>query len=311
MASNMSENKLLNILTDMKHYHKGYAEYCRKTTKWQELQKWTECAEFESNVVTNLSKKLSGQMDQQIRVLGVGSGDGILEIYQLQKLAAKFPKISASVVEPSELITKYKDTAGRNPVADNITFEWHHRTFDEYLACNGYDKKYHFISVVHAVYFLGDPEVFMKKLYKLLEPGGVLLLILLTDHTGSGSIPLHQSGLKDDTTTNNFVNSSQVKATLEKLQIEYTQSMYTESTDITDFITNDNSEEGDLLLDFLTYTINFKKSAPDDVRDRMMHHFKQGSRIEKTGDGDEKIYFKATCDILFVTKREYAGEYAK
>ncbi|XP_072041485.1 histamine N-methyltransferase A-like [Amphiura filiformis] len=305
MASNMSENKLLNLLTDMNHYHKAYAAYCSKTTKWQELQKWTESAEFESIVVANLSKNLSA-MDQQIRVLGIGSGEGILEIYQLQKLATKFPKISASVVEPSELITKYKDTVGRNPVADNITFEWHKQTFDEYLACN--DKKYHFISVVHAVHSLGDPDVFIKKMYMLLEPGGILLLTLVTDHTGVGSIPLHQSELKDDKTTNNYVNSSQVKATLEKLQIEYTQSIYKETTDITDFMTNDDSEEGELLLDFLTGVINFKKSAPDDVRDRVMRHFQQVSRIEKTDDGDEKMSYKHTSDIdiLFVTRGDKA-----
>ncbi|XP_072041035.1 histamine N-methyltransferase-like [Amphiura filiformis] len=195
---------------------------------------------------------------------------------------------------------------GRNPVADNITFGWHKQTLDEYLAsvaCHGSDKKYHFISVVHAVYFLGDPDVFIQKLYKLLEPGGILLLIVVT---GSGNIPLHQSGLKDDKTTNNHVNSSQVKATLEKLQIEYTQSTYTEIVDITDFMTNDYSEGGDLLLDSLTYTINFRKSAPDDVRDRVMRHFQQGSRLEKTDDGDEKIYYKLICDILFVTRRDGA-----
>ncbi|XP_072041809.1 histamine N-methyltransferase A-like [Amphiura filiformis] len=308
MASNMSENKLFNLLSDMKHYHKTYAAYCSKTNKWQEWQKWTESAEFESNVVANLSKNFSGNMDQPIRVLGIGSGDGILEMHQLRKLAAKFPKISASVVEPSELITKYKDTVGRNPVADNITFEWYKQTFDEYLACHGSEKKYHFISVVHAVYFLGDPDVFIKKMYKLLEPGGILLVILLTDHTGSGSIPLHQSELKDDKTTNNYVNSSQVKATLEKLQIEYTQSIYKETTDITDFMTNDDSEEGELLLDFLTSTINFRKSAPYDVRARVMRHFQQGSHIEKTDDGDEKISYKHTSDvaILFVTRRDRA-----
>ncbi|XP_072041808.1 histamine N-methyltransferase A-like [Amphiura filiformis] len=309
MASNMSENKLLNILPDMKHCHKGYAAYCSKTTKWQEMQKWTESAEFDSNVVGNLSKNLSANMDQQIRVLGIGSGEGILEIYQLRKLATKFPKISASVVEPSELITKYKDTVGRNPVADNITFEWHKQTFDEYLAsvaCHGSDKKYHFISVVHAVYFLGDPDVSIKKLYKLLEPGGIILLIVVTDHTGTGSIPLHQSGLKDDKITNNLINSSQVKATLEKLHIEYTQSTHTEIVDITDFMTNDDSEEGNFLLDFLTCTINFRKSAPDDVRDRVMCHFQQGSRIEKTDDGDAKISYNITSDILFVTRGDKA-----
>ncbi|XP_072041810.1 histamine N-methyltransferase A-like [Amphiura filiformis] len=304
MASNMSENKLFNLLSDMKHYHKTYAAYCSKTTKWQEMHKWTESAEFESNVVANLSKYFSGNMDQQIRVLGIGSGDGILEMHQLQKLTAKFLKISASVVEPSELITKYKDTVGMNPAADNITFEWYKQTFDEYLACHGSDKKYHFISVVHAVYFLGDPDVFIQKLYKLLEPGGILLVIVVTDHTGSGCIPLHK--LKDDKTTNNYVNSFQVTAALEKLQIYYTQSTYTETYNITDFMTNDDSEEGELLLDFMTGTINFKKSAPDDVRDRVMHHFQQVLRIEKTDDGDEKISYEEISDILLVTRGDKA-----
>ncbi|XP_072025484.1 histamine N-methyltransferase-like [Amphiura filiformis] len=245
---------------------------------------WTE-TEFETNVVSSLAENLD---QQQIRFLGIGSGDGLAEFYQLQKLAAKFPKISASVVEPSNLITEYQDIVGRNPIAKTISFQWHKKTFDEFLTSNS--QKYHFISLIHSVYFLGDPSVSIRKLYKLLEPDGILLLVLVTDHTGAGSIPIHHSDPMDVKAANHMVNSSQVKSILDRLQIEYTQSMYTNPTDITGFMSNGHSEEGDMLIDFLTYVIDFRKSAPDDVRDRVMRHFQENSRIEKVDDGDEKLF---------------------
>ncbi|XP_072024906.1 histamine N-methyltransferase-like [Amphiura filiformis] len=294
-----SENKLLHLLSDMDHYHKAYACFKGniKPVEIKQLKQWTD-TEFEPNVVSSLTKSLD---QQQIRFLGIGSGGGIAELYQLQKLAAKFPKISASVVEPSNLIIEYQDTVVRNPIAKNISFQWHRKTFDEFLTSN--NQKYHFVSVVHSIYFLGDPSVSIRKLYKLLEPGGILLLVLVTGHTGTGSIPLHHSDPMDGKAINNMMNSSQVKAALDQLQIEYTQSKYTLPMDITDVMSNDHSEEADMLLDFLTYVIDFRKSASDDVRDRVMRYFQENSRIEKVDDGDEKVFFDTICDILLVTGR--------
>ncbi|XP_072020365.1 histamine N-methyltransferase-like [Amphiura filiformis] len=235
---------MLHIFNDMNHYHKAYGYYRSKTNRLERVKEWTDTI-YESNVVNKLTKSLSRKtvIGQQIRVLGIGSGDGKLEIHQLQKLAATFPKTSVCVVEPSELITEYKDTVGSNPIADSIK------------------------------------------------------------HGTTTTIPVHRN-LKDDKAINiNVVNSSQVKAILDQLQIAYTQSMHTETIDITDFMDN-SSSEGDILLDLLTFTVDFKKSAPDDVLDRVMRHFQQHSRILNNGNGIEKIFCETSSDIFLITRED-------
>ena len=102
---------------------------------------------------------------------------GCLEIQQLKKLQAKFGKIKACVVEPSkELMGKYKNRVTRNDESvEDIGYEWHNKTFQEFI---GATQKYHFISAIHSIYFLGGPEEAIKRMYSLLEQGGLILLLV-------------------------------------------------------------------------------------------------------------------------------------
>ena len=88
---------------------------------------------------------------------------GSLEIQQLKKLQAKFGKIKACVAEPSkELIGNYKDRVTRNDDGvQDIEYEWHNQTIQDVW---GTDRKYHFISAIHSVYFLTDLEEAIKRL---------------------------------------------------------------------------------------------------------------------------------------------------
>ena len=81
------------------------------------------------------------------------------------------------VVEPNkDLLTKYQDKVKRNEdgVGD-IGYEWHNQTFQEFGKT---DQKYHFISAIHSMYFLGNPEGAITSLYSLLEQGGMMLIVV-------------------------------------------------------------------------------------------------------------------------------------
>ena len=96
---------------------------------------------------------------------------------QLKKLKAKFDKIKACVVEPSyELIGKYKDRVRRSEnTMEDTEYAWYNQSFQEF---KGDGQKYHFISAIHSIYFLGDPEEAIKRLHSLLEQGGMILLLV-------------------------------------------------------------------------------------------------------------------------------------
>ena len=97
------------------------------------------------------------------------------------------------------------------------------------------------------------------------------------------------------------IKFTDIKTVLDKLQIEYLQFEYKESTNITKLLTEADSEQGSLLLDFLSITNDFKK-LPEDVRSRVIKFYKDHSRIERSDDGDMVHFFDRTCDIFVIKK---------
>ena len=107
---------------------------------------------------------------------------GYQETLQLKKLKTKFPKISVTVLEPSsDKISIYQKTVQQNSSDfTGIDYEWYNQTFQEYMKSTGTKKSYHFISVIHAMYFLGDVTEAVGNLNQLLELGGMMMIILNT-----------------------------------------------------------------------------------------------------------------------------------
>ncbi len=127
-----------------------------------------------------IKKILHFKNHQNIKITSVYLLPGCQEILQLKKLQTKFPKISATVVEPSaEGISKYQEMVQQNSHDfTGITFEWHQQTFQEFMRSKSVGKKYHFISVVQTFYYLGDVEEAVQNLYDLLLPGGMMYVVL-------------------------------------------------------------------------------------------------------------------------------------
>ncbi|XP_072046731.1 carnosine N-methyltransferase 2-like [Amphiura filiformis] len=238
--------QLQGVHCDQDHYQKVIKTYYQHTDHHEALEKWTE-EEFDSNVVKVLSEKFGDKLDDQpLHVLGLGSSEGYQEILQLRKLKPKFPKISTTVIEPStERISIYQETVNQN-CSDftGIEYEWHNQTFQEYIMqYTGAQKKYHFITIIHAMYFLGDVEQAVRNLFELLEPGGIIFMVLATDDSGIGKLSLtfpdlHKAPTTPEllsTKTNQVTTSRDVKSVLSKYHMAYSQSSYTESSDITTF----------------------------------------------------------------------------
>ncbi|XP_072046729.1 histamine N-methyltransferase-like [Amphiura filiformis] len=162
------------------HFWMALNTYYQHTGHQEILAKWTE-EEFDSNVVKVLSEQFGDKLtDQPLRVLGVGSSEGNLETLQLQKLKTKFSRISATVIEPStEQISKYQEMVHQK--SSNITgieYSWYNQTFQEFVTSMEAGQKYHFITIVHAIYYTGKVEETVQTFYELLEPGGMILMII-------------------------------------------------------------------------------------------------------------------------------------
>ncbi|XP_072046727.1 histamine N-methyltransferase-like [Amphiura filiformis] len=170
--------------------------------------------------------------------------------------------------------------------------------------------------MVHSIYYAGDSDLeeTIRELYDILAPGGVILMVLMTDHTGHGKL-LHtfpniatkeQNSASNDPSmvkSNRLILSADVKSILDKHQIAYTQSEYTDSLDITKCFTGVDATTGNLLLDLLTETLDFKASVSSTVYNQVMDFVKDHMSVRKNHQNDDEIYYFDTVnDILLITK---------
>ena len=135
-------------------------------------------------------------------------------------------------------------------------------------------------------------RVVVVVVFFVLDSSGVAITPSSAD-VSSGEKSLQSNGL---------ITSAHVTTVLDKLHIPYTQSQYTGWIDITSFMTDKDSKEGNLLLDFLTFTADFRNSVSKNAFDGVMNSFKQHSRVEKNEHGSKKVFFDFATAILLITK---------
>ncbi|XP_072047036.1 histamine N-methyltransferase-like [Amphiura filiformis] len=195
-----------------------------------------------------------------------------------------------------------------------IEFKWHNQTFQEFERSMEPEQKYQFITIVHSMYYVGEVEEKVQTFYELLEPGGIILMILKTD---SGMALLAktfpQLAVEEQTPTttaesykvktNCFITSTDVKSVLSKYQMAYTQSSYTLSADVTTCFTQDEMTPATkLVLDFITMTVKFQESVSDETFNEVMDFIKRNTLVKKSDQGGDKYYFDTECDILVISK---------
>ena len=94
----------------------------------------------------------------------------------------KFPTVRTCVLEPSsDLLSEYQRNVDTNPLP-GFTFEWKNQTLEEYTQSrqNGLDRKYHFISVIHSIYYFCNLEEALRSVYDMLAPGGIILIAVVS-----------------------------------------------------------------------------------------------------------------------------------
>ncbi len=107
------------------------------------------------------------------------------ELIFMKKLLTRFMNIEACVLEPCrDLIFKYQDLVDENEKElEGVEYEWRQQSLEEYgQTCQyfGEGPKYHFISLIHSIYYVNELESALKLLHGMLEPGGALLITIVT-----------------------------------------------------------------------------------------------------------------------------------
>ncbi|XP_042299828.1 histamine N-methyltransferase-like isoform X2 [Sceloporus undulatus] len=299
-----------SLLSDHSHYVESFRLFLENSTEHQCMMEFIQkklpgiISRFfqhdkRHSITTvspgNKTEVLRGHMESigdgksQINVLSVGGGSGEIDLQILTKVQVNYPGavIHNDVIEPSaEQITCYQERVAKTSSLENIKFTWHKETSLEYegrMKASKEMKKWHFIHMIQMLYYVKDIPATIEFFHSLLEPGAKLLIILVSGCSGwarlwkkyGSRLPLNDLCL--------YVSSADIEEILDGAGLKYQSYELPSHMDITDCFTEGN-KKGELLLDFLTETYNFSKTAPLDLKNEIVDDLKKLEYSEKKGD---------------------------
>ena len=96
-----------------------------------------------------------------------------------------------------------------------------------------------------------------------------------------------------------YVNSATIRSSLDRRGIPYTQHHQRSRVDITQCF-DEASEDGRLLLDFLTHVLRFKETASEELQKEVMEYLASSNCSEKTSEG--QVLFNNDWDAVVFGK---------
>ncbi|XP_035672629.1 histamine N-methyltransferase-like [Branchiostoma floridae] len=231
-----------------------------------------------------------------LRVLGIGSGSGETDSAILKKLLQRHSSVYNRVVEPSgEMIGRYKALVREDTSLGAVRFDWRQQTAEEYFQTKD-DTKFHLIHAVHVLYHVEDLDATLRNMWGQLEDGGYMFVTMQSGKGGWGGLRhklWEKFGLGDRLKTW-CSTSGDVKQRLDTRGISYVTSLDTNNINVSECF-KENSENGKLLLDFLTHTPYVSSEA--EIKAMALGYIRGNS-----SSVDDKILFSAMSEVILALK---------
>ncbi|XP_030065212.1 histamine N-methyltransferase [Microcaecilia unicolor] len=291
----MMASSMRSLLSDGQRYAETFHAFLHHSTEHQCM------LEFIEKKLPDIVQRFANGKSP-INILGVGSGTGEIDLQMISQIQAQLPGVPLNydVIEPTnEHILKFKDLVARTSDLKNINFTWHMKTSSEYekdMNEMHESKTFDFIHLIQMIYYVKDVPSTLKFFKNLLAPKGILLIIIISGSSGWASLWKtygHRLPLNDLCL---YITSSDLKNMFDEARIKYTYYELPSEMDITECFVEE-SATGKLLMDFLTETCNFDKTAPPDLKAEIMEALKQP---ECSVIRDGKIIFNNTLTAFLL-----------
>uniref|UniRef100_J3S4H4 Histamine N-methyltransferase-like n=2 Tax=Crotalus adamanteus TaxID=8729 RepID=J3S4H4_CROAD len=284
-----------SLFSNPSHYVETFQVFLKKSTEHQCMQ------DFIDKKLPQLISSISNGKPE-IRVLSVGGGSGEIDLEILARLQSEYPGviIHTDVIEPNaEQINSYKECVAKASDLKNIKFTWHKETSLEYenrIMDSKEMGKWNFIHMIQMLYYVKDMPATIRFFHGLLEPGAKLLIILVSGRSGWAKLWRKYGHHLPPNDLCLYISSADVEEVLDGSGLKYQSYELPSDMDITDCF-NEGSKTGELLLDFLTETYNFSKTAPLDLKNELIEDLKKPEYSERRGD---KYFFNNTLSAIMI-----------
>ncbi|XP_028396784.1 histamine N-methyltransferase A-like [Dendronephthya gigantea] len=288
------------------HFMRSFGVFLKKSNQHYENARTLQ--NYLPQIVKKAVSSIIIEQRPQFNILGVGSGTGetdieIVNIVQrelIKKQEWKHIRILNRAVEPDEPSTQgYKEKIAKVGHATSPNYEIRQQTFQEYQKSNEDRMTFDIVHFIHSLYYVDLEQTVMYCVENLLAENGYLVCLI----GNSDSIPCKLLSImrqrnRDDAMTN-LTESISIELSEELVKIVGKHGLkhefYRAGTflDVSE-VFNEESEEGSLLLDFLTNTENYRKMVSQhDLEETLaiiegMTFVKDGKRL---GDIKESLLF--------------------
>ena len=251
------------------------------------------------------------QQRSSFNILSVGSGTGEMDI-EIMKIIKKewqksdqgrHLKIFNRAIEPNEYSCSLYKAAIEDPndLNDDLTcteFEICHQTFEGYKESQQRQEagsmKFDMVHFIHSIYYVDIEQTLIHCFEKELGEQGVFICIIGGRNLRYW-VSLKQSKRwhgKDSDGDNYETQEKLIKIANER---GWKHEIYSQeySIDVTD-VFDEKSTEGNLLLDFLTHTVNFRETADKQLVDETLALIKELTTVrdgKRFGDKTESLIF--------------------
>lgn len=255
---------------------------------------------FDEEITSQLVNTETEDRKVALSVLGIGSGDGRIELKMLKKLMQRFRLIECTVLEPSaERITSYKKLVEEQKDAlTSVTFDWRQELIQDFCKANaGGSKKFHFVNAIHSCYFIPkhDLDFFLKVICGWTE-GKILIM-----QSAGTSIFLGLQNKFPKTMTlhpnQKFIHGNQILDSLKALGMHLQTSVLPSECDITSCFEND-STDGKRLLDFFLNVVGCEDNGPPNLL-KMIREFLKSEGVSYTRNG--RLYAPVPTQVVIAS----------
>ncbi|XP_061143683.1 histamine N-methyltransferase [Syngnathus typhle] len=286
---------LKSLVYDDNRYQKAFHLFLERSSEHQCMK------DFIHNILPDIVSSI-GNGKPHLNVIGVGSGDGRIDLEMFSKLHLKHPGVTVDyeVVEPSsQQLHSYKVLVSQKSDLDYITFKWNKMTsseFEEQWKLKGMTKKADLIHMIQMLYYVKDVEATVGFFRSLLEQNGKLLIILVSGESGWGKLWQTFRGQISVCEISQCVTTADVKSILDSGGVQYKSYTLPSEMDITECF-SEGDQSGELLLDFLTEVDRFSQTASPQLKADVIKLLRDPA-CSREADG--KVLFNNNLEVIVV-----------
>ncbi|KAJ8043776.1 Histamine N-methyltransferase [Holothuria leucospilota] len=265
---------MMSCLPDLNHYIplKSDTDRLAKCTKVckqysnedERVVKWLR-DEFIASVANDFSWRCRyDKKENPLRMIGVASGTGVIEMSVISELLTVFPFIDVTVIEPCrESIDAYKAlTEKRKLEFKGVSWNWCQETFQTFSQRNS--DRFDFICAIHALYFspLSELKEQLLTLHEMLDDGGIIFSL---HDKGTTCLQQFEKLFPDvNHPLRPSINSDLIKSSLKELSFSYRTIGELETNIEATECLIPGSEDGSCLLDAFIQVVGFTKLSKSD-----------------------------------------------